>query len=198
MPVTLPQRIDQELIDVFERSAPIYLNTHFNHAREVTAEAVEGVRRLTRAGVIVSNQAVLLRGVNDTADDLLGLSRALLRAGVRAYYLHHCDPVEGVRHFRVGLGRAMQLVASLSGRVGGLAIPRLMVDLPGGGGKVVADGPALRERRGDLFRYRSPIDGRLIDLDGSEGDFGGFASWLEPPQSRRYIPGPSDARSSNR
>jgi len=194
VPVTLPQRIDAELLAALAPAAPLWLNTHFNHARELSADSIAAVARLTRAGVVVSNQGVLLRGVNDTPDDLLALSRALLRAGLRAYYLHQCDPVAGVRHFRVGLARALELVRSLNGRVSGLAIPRLMVDLPGGGGKVQADGPQLRERRGERFVYRSPIDGRDVEVDGSEGTFGGAGSWLvEGVAGRRYAPRPISA-----
>ena len=177
VPVTLPMRIDDELLRELEPAAPLWLNTHFNHAREVTAEAAAALRRLAAAGVVVSNQGVLLRGINDSADDLLDLSRALLRAGLRAYYLHHCDPVQGVRHLRVGLARGLDLVRSLQGRVTGLAIPRLCVDLPGGGGKVQADGPFLRARRGDLFTYESPLSGASVEVDGSEGTFGGAGAW---------------------
>jgi lysine 2,3-aminomutase len=194
VPVTLPQRIDDELLAALAPAAPLWLNTHFNHARELSPDSVAAVARLTRAGVVVSNQAVLLRGVNDREGDLLDLSRALLRAGLRAYYLHQCDPVAGVRHFRVGLARALELVKSLNGRVSGLAIPRLMVDLPGGGGKVVADGPQLLERSGERFVYRSPIDGRAIEVDASEGSFGGAGSWLvEADSKRRYAPRPISA-----
>lgn len=180
VPVTLPMRIDDELLAELAPAAPLWLNTHFNHAREVTAEAAAAVRRLAGAGVVVSNQGVLLRGVNDTADDLLALSRALLRAGLRAYYLHQCDPVAGVRHLRVGLARGLELIASLQGKVSGLAIPRLTVDLPGGGGKVQADGPYLRERHGDRFVYASPLTGQRIEVDGSEGSFAGAGSWRAP------------------
>jgi len=177
VPVTLPMRIDDELLRELEPAAPLWLNTHFNHAREVTAEAAAALRRLASAGVVVSNQGVLLRGINDTPDDLLDLSRALLRAGLRAYYLHHCDPVQGVRHLRVGLARGLELVRSLQGRVTGLAIPRLCVDLPGGGGKVQADGPFLRAQRGDRFTYESPLTGAHVAVDGSEGTFGGAGTW---------------------
>jgi lysine 2,3-aminomutase len=198
VPVTLPQRIDDEWIAALAPAAPLFLNTHFNHAREVTRESAAAIAKLQRAGVVVSNQAVLLRGVNDTASDLLELSRALLRAGVRSYYLHHCDPVRGVRHFRVGLARALELVRSLNGRVTGLGIPKLTVDLPGGEGKVQADGPQLVrvERRGasdaaragaatrDTFVYRSPLTGREVEVDGSEGAFEGAGSWRARESSR--------------
>jgi lysine 2,3-aminomutase len=194
VPVTLPQRIDDELVNALAPAAPLWLNTHFNHARELSPDSVAAIARLTRAGVVVSNQAVLLRGVNDRAADLLDLSRALLRAGLRAYYLHQCDPVAGVRHFRAGLARALELVKSLNGRVSGLAIPRLMVDLPGGGGKVQADGPMLLERSDERFVYRSPIDGRASEVDASEGSFSGAGSWLvEADSKRRYAPRPISA-----
>jgi lysine 2,3-aminomutase len=192
VPVTLPQRIDDELLGALEPFAPLYLNTHFNHSREVTEEAREAVSRLSRAGVVVSNQGVLMRGINDRAEDLLDLSRALLRAGVRAYYLHSCDPVQGARHFRVGLRRARSLIASLRGQVSGLAIPRLIVDLPGGAGKVAADGPELEEIRGDLHFYRSPLHGLPVAVDGSEGSFAGAGSWMiESEEERRYAARPS-------
>lgn len=205
VPVTEPFRVDADLLEVLRSNAPLFLNSHFNHAREITAEACVAIRRLTQAGVVVSNQAVLLRGVNDEAGALLDLSRALLRAGVRAYYLHHCDPVHGARHFRVGLQRGLDLVGSLAGRVSGLAIPRFVVDLPGGAGKVLADGAGLRGRSGDVYRFESPIDGSLVEVDGSEGGFGGTGSWtVVSADGDRYVPEPwranalSDARSSNR
>lgn len=185
VPVTLPARIDDELLRELAPAAPLWLNTHFNHARELTAEAGAALRRLAAAGIVVSNQGVLLRGVNDSAGDLLDLSRALLRAGVRAYYLHHCDPVQGVRHLRVGLARGIELVRSLQGRVSGLAIPRLTVDLPGGGGKVQADGPFLRERSGERFVYQSPLDGALVEVDGSEGSFAGAGAWQHGGPAKR-------------
>jgi len=195
VPVTLPQRVDDELLGALAPAAPLFLNTHFNHAREVTAESAAAVARLSRAGVVVSNQGVLLRGVNDTVRDLLELSRALLRAGLRAYYLHHCDPVQGVRHFRVGLARGIGLVRSLQGKVSGLGIPRLMVDLPGGAGKVQADGPELLGRRGDRFEYRSPITGGAVEVDGSEGTFAGAGAWrAAAPRPERGEPGRDPGR----
>ncbi len=200
VPVTLPQRIDSELLEELEPWGPLYLNTHFNHARELTSEAVEAVRRLSRAGVIVSNQAVLLREVNDRVQDLLDLSRGLLRAGVRAYYLHHCDPVRGTRHFRVGLARGRQLVAELTGKVSGLAIPAFIVDLPGGHGKVRGDGPALQKVEGEIHWYQSPLSGELVAVDGSEGSFAGAGSWsVVLPETPGYAPRPRspNARSSN-
>lgn len=186
-PVTEPQRVDEPLLAVLERHAPLFLNTHFNHARELTPESLRAVRLLTRAGVVVSNQAVLLRGVNDRATDLLELSRGLLRAGVRAYYLHHCDPVHGARHFRVSLSRGLDLVRSLSGKVSGLAIPRFVVDLPDGGGKV--DAHLGRRLSGPEERYEfvSPLSGQAAVLDASEGTFSGVGGWaVESLPARSY------------
>jgi lysine 2,3-aminomutase len=182
-PVTEPQRVDAALLEVLARHAPLFLNTHFNHARELTPEAIAAVRALTRAGVIVSNQAVLLRGVNDRAEDLLDLSRGLLRAGMRAYYLHHCDPVHGAHQFRVGLRRGLELVRSLAGKVSGLAIPRYVVDLPSGGGKVEASAQ-VRISADDRALFRSPLSGDLIEMDASEGTFCGAGSWAVESSSR--------------
>ena len=183
VPVTLPMRLDDAWIAALEPHTPLFLNTHFNHAREVSAEAGAAVRRLQRAGVVVSNQAVLLRGVNDDETALLELSFALLRVGVRAYYLHHCDPVQGARHMRVGLRRGRELVRRMRGRVTGLGMPRFVVDLPGGGGKVDADGSSLLRVEDDVHVYRSPLHGKEVRVDGSEGSFKGLASWLVPTES---------------
>ncbi len=192
IPVTLPMRVDDEMLRALEPHAPLYLNTHFNHAREVSPESVAAVRRLQVAGVVVSNQAVLLRGVNDRAEDLLQLARALLRAGIRAYYLHQCDPVEGATQFRVGLNRGVELVASLAGKVSGLAIPHYVVDLPGGEGKVAAAGPHLRRRSPEEWIYQSPLSGRLVAIDATEGTYGGVADWIvEQGQMARYAAAPS-------
>jgi L-lysine 2,3-aminomutase len=135
----------------------------------------------------VSNQAVLLRGVNDAEADLLALCRALLRAGVRAYYLHQCDPVRAVTQFRVGLARAEAIVRALTGKVSGLAIPHFVVDLPGGEGKVAASGPFLVERGVDAWTYHGPLSGRLVRVAAGEGSFGGAGDWLVEPERRaRY------------
>ena len=99
-PVVLPYRIDEELCGMLSKYGPIWLNTHFNHPREVTEEAAQACDRLLRAGVPVNNQTVLLRGVNDSVKTMTELCHKLLKAKVRPYYLFQCDEVQGTEHLR--------------------------------------------------------------------------------------------------
>lgn len=136
MPVTLPMRITHDLCEVLKKHYPITLVTHFNHVREITVEAAASVKRLRMSGVLVLNQSVLLKGVNDTAPDQENLLLGLLRAGVKPYYLHQCDEVKGVSHFRVPIQKGKEIIRALRGRNPGIALPRYVIDLPGGGGKI--------------------------------------------------------------
>ena len=162
-PVALPMRVTRELARALAAHGPLYVNTQFNHPREVTADAVAAVARLVDAGIPVGNQSVLLAGVNDRADVMEALLRRLVAARVRPYYLFACDLVAGTEHFRVPLERAIAIMERLRGRLSGLAIPELVVDLPGGLGKVpvgpgyvVSRGPGgyvLRAPGGELVEY---------------------------------------------
>jgi lysine 2,3-aminomutase len=162
VPVTLPMRVDRGLLAVLRRHAPAWVVTQFNHPREVTKEAADACARLLRAGCPVANQAVLLRGVNDDASVLEALFRALLRIGVRPYYLHQCDLVAGTGHFRTPLSRGVEILDALRGRLSGLAIPHFVVDLPGGAGKVpLQPGYLLPSPGGEGVRFRSPLGGTV-------------------------------------
>lgn len=166
VPVVLPQRITPGLCRILERYGPLWLNTQFNHPREITAQAEEACERLLRAGVPVNNQSVLLKGINDDAKTLKALCTGLLRIRVRPYYLHQCDPVRGVRHFRTSLDRGLGILAAMQGRVSGLAIPRYMVDLPGRLGKLPLAPrflirldrrqAVLRTPSGEIVEYENP------------------------------------------
>ncbi len=166
VPVTLPMRIDAELVSMLRRHAPLWLNTQFNHPRELTDLAIEACGRLVDAGIPVGNQSVLLRGVNDDPAVIESLLLGLLRARVRPYYLYQCDLVRGVEHFRTPLARGIELMEHLRGRVSGLGIPSFVVDLPGGGGKIpllpgyiVSSGvgrTVLRNSEGLLVTYPDP------------------------------------------
>lgn len=136
IPVTLPQRLDDELMKIFGDFYPLTLVTHFNHPLEITPEAENGIRKMRLQGVQVLNQAVLLAGVNDSIDIQTELHLNLLRAGVKPYYLHHCDEVRGVSHFRVSPERGLRIMDELRNRLPGIALPLYMIDLPDGGGKV--------------------------------------------------------------
>ncbi|MDO3377350.1 KamA family radical SAM protein [Geoalkalibacter halelectricus] len=159
-PVVLPARITEGLCALLRRTHPLYVNTHFNHPRELTPEAAEACLRLADAGVPVGNQTVLLRGVNDQAAILEELFRGLLRLRVRPYYLHHMDLVRGTGHFRTRLESGLEIFSALRGRLSGLAIPHYVVDLPGGRGKIPLV-PEHVERLGDQALLRAPNGERV-------------------------------------
>lgn len=169
-PVTLPQRLDRRMVDILAAVRPLWLITHFNHAREVTDEARAALRALLDRGVTVQNQAVLLRGVNDHVDAQVELSRAMLRVGVRPYYLHLADPVAGAGHFRLPIDRARSIVKAMHGRISGLGIPRLVLDLPGGKGKVPIESSFELDRDGDQLTFQGSIDGDpVLFVDPPDG-----------------------------
>lgn len=151
-PVTLPYRVTESLCDRLAEVAPIYLNTHFNHPREVTSEAKRALHRLLSAGCVLGNQMVLLRGINDDPETVMDLNRRLLSAGCRPYYMLQCDMAQGITHFRTSLRRGLEIMDHLRGRIAGMGVPDFVVDLPGGGGKVELVPQYLEERsRGDKF-----------------------------------------------
>jgi lysine 2,3-aminomutase len=132
-PVTLPQRVTPGLVNMLRRFQPLWLNTQFNHPRELTAEACAALARLAEAGIPLGNQSVLLRGVNDSAEVLEELFRGLVRNRVRPYYLFQCELVRGVEHFRVPTARGLALMAALRRRLSNLALPIYVLDTPAAG-----------------------------------------------------------------
>ena len=130
-PCVNPSRVTETLARRLRSCGKVWVNTQFNCAGEVTPEAAEACARLVNAGMPVSCQTVLLADVNDSADELLALFRALQRARVRPYYVFQCDPVAGVSHFRVPIEKAQEIAAVCAERIGGLALPRFVADQPG-------------------------------------------------------------------
>ncbi|MBP5320504.1 MAG: KamA family radical SAM protein [Kiritimatiellae bacterium] len=128
---TLPMRITPKLAVALGKSKKVWVNTQFNHARELTDEACTACARLVDAGIPVSNQAVLLKGVNDSVEALFALCTTLQRNRVRPYYVFLCDPVAGIAPYRVPRRRAKALERELATRLGGLAMPRFVADIPG-------------------------------------------------------------------
>jgi lysine 2,3-aminomutase len=169
VPVTLPMRVTPELVSALRPHHPIWVMTHFNHPKELTAHAVAACVRLADAGFPLMNQTVLLAGINDDAAVLEALFRGLVRARVRPYYLLQADPVRGTGHLRTPIARGIELMERLQGRLSGIALPKFVCDTPGGLGKVplapdyvVARGPrgaTLRTFRGDIIEYRDPPRG---------------------------------------
>ena len=136
VPVVLPMRVTPALARALGQIGRVWVNTQFNHVCEITPEAAAACRRLVEAGVPVSNQSVLLRGVNDSVEALTVLCAGLQRIRVRPYYVFVCDPVTGTGHFRTSRSFARTLARGVATRLGGLAVPRFVVDLPGAPGKV--------------------------------------------------------------
>lgn len=168
VPVVLPQRITGELLRALRPHHPLWVMTHFNHPRELTELARRACRRLADAGFPVMNHSVLLRGVNDDARVLAELFRGLVRERVRPYYLLQADPVRGSGHLRTPLDTGIRIMEQLQGRLSGIALPKLIVDTPGGMGKVPV-GPDWVVARGDgVTRFRTP---RGVEVD-----------YIDPPE----------------
>jgi lysine 2,3-aminomutase len=157
IPVVMPMRITPALCKMLRKYRPLWFNTQFNHPREITPDAARACEMLLEAGIPVSNQSVLLRGINDSHDVMRDLLYGLQRISVRPYYLFQCDPVRGTDHFRVDLRRGLEIMEKLWNNVSGLCMPRYVVDLPGGRGKMslqpfsCAESCILRQKA--LFPY---------------------------------------------
>ena len=168
VPVVLPQRITAELTQMLSKYHPVWVNTHFNHPNEITAEAAAACARLASAGIPLGNQTVLLRGINDSPQVMEELCRGLVKIRVRPYYLFQCDLVRGVEHFRTPISKGVEIMEYLRGRLSGLAIPTYVVDTPHGGGKipvlpnyVISSSPThtvLRNYEGMIVNYPEPME----------------------------------------
>ena len=161
-PVVLPYRIDEELCGMLSKYGPIWLNTHFNHPREVTEEAAQACDRLLRAGVPVNNQTVLLRGVNDSVKTMTELCHKLLKAKVRPYYLFQCDEVQGTEHLRTSVETGVNIIEECEAILPGWRC-HFVVDLPHGGGKVSVQPDYIVSRNDGEIVFRN-YENRLIGI----------------------------------
>ncbi len=162
----LPERITPEFCDMVQKYHPIFMNTHFNHPSELTPAAVAALDRLSRAGISLGCQTVLLKGVNDDPHVMMQLMHALLRARVRPYYIYMADQVAGGEHFRTTVQKGLEIIQALRGWTSGLAVPQFVIDAPGGGGKVpllpeyveeITDEEVVfRNYEGKRFTYKQP------------------------------------------
>jgi lysine 2,3-aminomutase len=165
-PVVLPQRITPALVEMFKKYHPIWLNTHFNHSKEITPEAKAACDLLANAGVPLGNQSVLLRGVNDCVHIMKKLVHDLVKMRVRPYYIYQCDLSLGIEHFRTPVSKGIEIIEGLRGHTSGYAVPTFVVDAPGGGGKipvmpnyVLSQSPnrvVLRNYEGVVTTYTEP------------------------------------------
>src|SRR5262249_48882791 len=180
VPVTLPQKLfDPGLIDLLASAEKVWIQTHFNHPREITPEAARVCKALLRAGMPVNNHSVLMKGVNDSLETMRSLMRALLRIKVRPYYIFHCDPVIGAGHFRTSVWKGLEIMEGLRGHMSGLGIPTYVVDSPHGGGKIPMmpnymvsmsdDAVVLRNYEGMLIRYQAEDRPQTVQPTATRG-----------------------------
>jgi len=168
VPVFLPMRVTEELTDMLQKYHPLWLNIHVNHPNEIGAELETAADRLTRAGIPLGNQAVLMAGVNDNVHIQRQLVQDLVRIRVRPYYLYQCDLVEGAGHFRTPVAKGIEIMEGLRGHTSGYAVHQYIVDAPGGGGKIpvspnymlsMSDHKiVLRNYEGYITTYEEPVD----------------------------------------
>jgi Lysine 2,3-aminomutase len=121
---------------MLKKHHPLWINTHFNHPREITESSRKALRKLADAGIPLGNQSVLLAGVNDCQRLIKTLNQKLVKNRVRPYYLYQCDLSEGLTHFRTPVSKGIEILESLRGHTSGFAVPTYVVDAPGGGGKI--------------------------------------------------------------
>ncbi len=165
-PVVMPQRITQGLCDMLKKYHPIWLNTHFNHPKEVTEDSKRACAMLADAGVPLGNQTVLLAGVNDCVYTMKKLVQELVRLRVRPYYIYQCDLSMGLEHFRTPVSKGIEIIEALRGHTSGFCVPTFVIDAPGGGGKtpvmpnyVISQTPhkvILRNFEGVITTYTEP------------------------------------------
>lgn len=135
MPVVCPMRVTDDLVKILRKYKPVFLMSHFNHPRELTAEAAEALERFVDNGVPVMNQMVLLNGINNHPAIVQALNRRLLYLRVKPYYMFQCDPSVGTDHLRTSVEDSLEIQKELWGHLSGLAMPNLSLDIPNGGGK---------------------------------------------------------------
>ncbi|MDA8211816.1 MAG: lysine 2,3-aminomutase [Clostridia bacterium] len=167
-PVVLPQRITPKLCNMLKKYHPVWVNTHFNHPREITPESKRACGMLADAGIPLGNQSVLLKGINDCSFIMKKLVHELVMMRVRPYYLYQCDLSQGIEHFRTSVAKGIEIIESLRGHTSGYAVPTFVVDAPGGGGKIpvmpqyliaMSDRKViLRNYEGVISAYTEPDD----------------------------------------
>ncbi|MCP4163712.1 MAG: lysine 2,3-aminomutase [Deltaproteobacteria bacterium] len=203
MPVVMPQRINDDLVEMIKKYHPVYVNTHFNHPHEITQEAKGACEKLANAGIQLGNQTVLLRDVNDCPNIMKKLMHELLMIRVKPYYIYQCDLSRGISHFRTSISKGMEIMENLRGHTTGMAVPTFVVDAPGGGGKIpvmpnylISQSDrrfVLRNYEGVITTYTQPenvfsdcghcnicADKRYKPLDGLAKLLSGEKLYLEP------------------
>jgi lysine 2,3-aminomutase len=154
-PVTLPQRITPEFCAMIKKYHPIFVHTHFNHTKECSPDSAQALQLLADAGCNIGNQMVLMKDINEDPEMVLEMNRWLLKQRVRPYYMFQCDLAEGISHFRTPIEAGFKILRHLIGHTSGMAIPRYVVDLPGGGGKVPIQPDYLIKKEGRYLTFKN-------------------------------------------
>jgi len=208
-PVVMPQRITDDLVNMLKKYHPIWLNTHFNHPKEITPDSSRACLKLVDGGIPVGNQTVLLRGVNDNPQIMKELVLGLVRIRVRPYYIYQCDLSMGIEHFRTKVSKGIEIMEALRGHISGYAVPTYVVDVPGGGGKtpvmpqyIISMSPTkvvLRNYEGVIATYAEPqyIDDGWESSNGHEEMYSGVAQLLESKDNRSIEPANLERRRRN-
>lgn len=175
VPVVLPYRITDNLVNMLKKHHPLWINTQFNHPKEITSSSKEALRKLADAGIPLGNQSVLLAGVNDCPYIMKKLVQKLVQNRVRPYYIYQCDMSEGLSHFRTSIGKGIEIMEALRGHTSGFAIPTFVVDAPGGGGKIPVmpnyiiswsdNKVILRNYEGVITTYKEPTNYKTNSCD---------------------------------
>lgn len=156
IPVVMPARINEELVEMLASFSGLWLATHFNHPRELTKESLSACSMMIQRGIPIINQTVLLKGINDDVEILADLFRTLAKNKIKPHYLFHVDPVRGNGHFATGIAKGLEIMKALRNKISSLATPTFAIDLPEGGGKV-----PLQANYESTDGFES-IDGRYI------------------------------------
>ncbi len=156
IPVVTPQRVDDSLVEALSGRLMVCIVTHFNHPQEIVAESKTATERLRRAGFLLLNQTVLLRGINDDAETIKTLCRELFYTlGIKPYYLHHCDLTHGLTQFRTTIDEGLAIMQKLRGHLSGVCLPQYVLDLPGGNGKIPLGPSYIVGKEGYAWTFRS-------------------------------------------
>ncbi len=207
-PVVMPQRITSNLVNMLKKYHPIWLNTHFNHPKELTKETKEALTLLADSGIPLGNQSVLLKGINDCVHVMRDLVHQLVKSRVRPYYIYQCDLSTGIEHFRTPVSKGIEIIEGLRGHTSGYAVPTFVVDAPGGGGKIPVmpnyvvsrshNKVILRNYEGVITTYTQPdkyeekcscpvcSEEKKSDLQGVASLVEGSNIALEPEQLERH------------
>jgi lysine 2,3-aminomutase len=167
VPVVLPQRITPALLKMLRKYHPLYMSIHVTHPEEITPEVALACNNLANTGIPLGSQTVLLKGINDQVDTMKNLFHLLLKLRIKPYYLYQCDPIPGSAHFRTPVEKGLEIIRGLRGYTSGYAIPHLVIDAPGGGGKIPIlpnyiaekneEGYVLNNYLGACYLYPEPL-----------------------------------------